>query len=308
MELRTIDYFLAVSDHGSLRAAARHLGLTQPALTKAIRRLEDEFGLPLFDRRARGVTLTVYGESFRRNARALRASMVEAQAELEALRRGTAGLVRLGAGPSWLTRIVPLALRIFRERFPKVQLRVTGGHDDTLKAALRAGNLDLVVAALPDGSGEPDLERIPLMVDEYRIIADRSHPLHRKALVRPPELLDFPWILANPTTHMVQRLKVFFAGHGLPPPQATIETDMPSLKLSLMQGGPYLSFHALENLRSLGADTIEPLLVEGAGWQRKAGIMTRHGAEPNPAAQALIGIVEEVCARETDPPAVAAVA
>ena len=64
MEIRNIDYFLTVADAGSLRSAARSLGVTQPALTKAIRRLEDEAGVSFFTRQARGVSLTDYGRTF----------------------------------------------------------------------------------------------------------------------------------------------------------------------------------------------------------------------------------------------------
>ena len=88
MELRTVDYFLAAAEQGSLRGAAQRLGVTQPALTKAIRRLEDEAGVVLFDRKARGVSLTVYGEAMLRHARNLRASLRDAQEEIAGLRSG----------------------------------------------------------------------------------------------------------------------------------------------------------------------------------------------------------------------------
>jgi DNA-binding transcriptional LysR family regulator len=71
VELRAIEYFFAVAERGTLRGAAARLGISQPALTKAIRRLEDELGAVLFDCQARGVTLTVYGRTLLRHARNL---------------------------------------------------------------------------------------------------------------------------------------------------------------------------------------------------------------------------------------------
>jgi DNA-binding transcriptional LysR family regulator len=99
VELRNLEYFLAVVEHGSLRAAAQQLGVTQPALTKAVRRLEDSFGVLLFERRARGVALTTYGSALVRHARDLRSSVRAAWDELGALRTGSAGLVRVGRAP-----------------------------------------------------------------------------------------------------------------------------------------------------------------------------------------------------------------
>jgi DNA-binding transcriptional LysR family regulator len=200
VELRNIEYFLAVAAEGSLRAAAKRLGLTQPALTKAMRRLEDEAGVSLFDRRSRGVSLTVYGQCFLRHARTIRAGMAEAESEIQALRNGTSGLVRVGAGPSWQSRVIPEAIRRFRSDRPGVKLRVIGGTDDVLKAELSIGALDMVVAAMPEGTEAPDLEGRALLVDEYRVIADRNHPLQTAAHCTVADLLDFPWIcpIRNP--------------------------------------------------------------------------------------------------------------
>lgn len=190
MELRNIEYFLAVAAEGSMRAAAKTLGLTQPALTKAMRRLEDEAGVSLFDRRSRGVSLTVYGQCFLRHARNIRAGMADAECEIQALRSGTSGLVRIGAGPAWQTRVLPEAIARFRDERPAVQLLIGGGTDDVLKAELRKGALDLVVAAMPEGAEAPDLEGRALLDDEYRVIADAGHPLHANRDARMADLLD----------------------------------------------------------------------------------------------------------------------
>ena len=303
MELRNIEYFLAVAAEGSMRAAAKKLGVTQPALTKAMHRLESETGVTLFDRRSRGVSLTVYGESFRRHARTIRAGMAEAESEIRALRDGTSGLVRLGAGPSWQGRVIPDAIRRFRNDRPGVRLQVIGGTDDVLKAELRAGHLDLVVAAVPEGNEAPDLEGRALLVDEYRVIADKSHPLQTATGTTIADLLDHPWILPNPRTYLVRRLEVLMRSHGLTPPRSMIETDILELKLALMRDSTYLSFHAIDHLRSTGVDDIGPLPLEGAGWKRSAGIITRRGVEANPAAAHLADLIERLCTRVREPPA-----
>jgi DNA-binding transcriptional LysR family regulator len=306
LELRAVDHVLAIALHGSLSAAAKALGLSQPALTKAVRRLEEECGVPLFDRGARGVSLTVYGEAFLRHARNLRASLREAREEMEALRHGAAGRVRLGAGPSWQGMVLPEAITLFRAARPAVRIRVVGGMDQGLKDQLREGALDFVLAAIGDTPPpEPDLLQKALLADHYLVVAALDHPLRARPVVTLADLLAFPWILPGPGTAMVERLRVMFRARGLAPPEAVIETDIQALKVALMRSGDYLSFHAAGHLAGLAVPEIRPLPVEGGSWRREAGIITRKGVEPNPAAQALIAVIEGVCARHAWPGAAA---
>lgn len=300
MELRDIDYFLAVASERSMRAATKQLGLTQPALTKAIRRLEDEIGVALFDRRSSGVSLTVYGETFLRHTRTLRAGMNEAESELLALRAGTSGLVRIGAGPRWQEAILPEAVRRFRAERPDVQLRIVGGTDDVLKDQLAAGELDFIVASIPEGTERPELEGTDLLADDYRVVADLDHPLRRRSRPQLGDLLDYPWVLPNPETYLMRRFVATFRAHGLTPPRPIVETDLPTLRFAMMRGSQLLSVHIVGQLRAFGERQIAPLAVPEARWQRASGIIVRRGIEPNPAAVAMAAIVSELCVVERD--------
>jgi DNA-binding transcriptional LysR family regulator len=298
VDLRAIEYFFAVAERGTMRGAAARLGISQPALTKAIRRLEDQVGVVLFDRQARGVTLTVYGRTLLRHARNLQASLKEAREEIAALRAGIAGRIRIGAGPSWERVVLPQAIARFTAGQPGVQIHVLGGADDTLKAQLRAGDLDFVLAATPDAPQlEPDLDWRPLMADDYRVIAATHHPLHGRKRTVLPDLLDYPWILPSAATQMAERLRIIFRAHGLPPPEPVIETDIISLKLELMRDSDYLSFHAAAHLREIDPGRFRPLDVPDATWRRAAGIITQRRSEPSPAASVLIGIIVTTCER-----------
>ncbi len=299
VEIRTIGYFLAVVETGSLTAAAKQLDLSQPALTKAIRRLEDETGTTLFMRGARGVALTAFGQSFLRHARTVRSTMADATNELEALREGRAGVVRIGAGEIWLIEIVPQAVHLFRRDFPDVRLHIHGGVDGTLRDALRETPLDLVLTAIPEGVDEPDLTCTPLLVDEYQVVADRRHPLRRKSQIQLKDLLDYPWILPGPTAYLARRLETIFRAAGLPPPDAIIETaELTRFKLTLLcgtAGSNYLSFHEVRHLKAMALKGIAPLPVAGASWKRRAGIVTRSGFAANPPANEFAKIVRHLC-------------
>ena len=95
---------------------------------------------------------------------------------------------------------------------------------------------------------------------------------------------------------MAERLRIIFRAHGLPPPEPVIETDVVPLKLRLMRDTDYLSFHAARHLAEVDPGPVRPLDVEGATWRRAAGIISRRGVEPNPAASRLICIIETICA------------
>ncbi|WP_372624136.1 LysR family transcriptional regulator [Falsiroseomonas sp.] len=298
MEIRSIDYLLAVAEHGSLSAAAGTLGLSQPALTKALRRLEGEWGATLFERGARGVRPTAAGEAFLRHARNLRATLREASLELDALQRGVAGHVRIGAGPSWQGTLLPEALMAFRRNHPQVRIQVVGGMDADLKARLRAGELDFVLAAVGGSSPDaaPELVQKELLSDRYRVVASLAHPLRARTPIGMAELLDFPWILPPSGTYMVERLQLAFRARGLPAPEPAIETDSQALRFALMRGADYLSFQAEGHLAALAVPDIRPLEVEELTWRRGTGIITRRAVEPCPAAVALIGIITSIAA------------
>ncbi len=295
-DLRTVDYFLTAVARGSLRAAAQELGVTQPALTKAIRRLEDSFGAPLFNRRARGVTPTVYGTALLRHAKDVKAALQAAREEVDALRSGGAGLVKIGAGPSWQDAVLPDAIAELRASRPGVRIHVTGGGDDQLKEQLKSGALDFVLAAVPETPRlEPELAWQPLLADEYCVIADAGHPLRRRRRVKADDLLGYPWILPPATTYMVGRLQHMLRAAGLPAPVPAVETDVIPLKFALMRGSWYLSYHAAAHLGALDPGFIVPIEVPGTRALRQAGLINRRGADVSPAAEALIGILQRRC-------------
>lgn len=295
VELRSVAYLVTIAEEGSLRAAAQRLGVTQPALTKAVRRLENELGARVLTRTARGVVPTEAGLALLRHGREVQASLAEAAREIEALKAGFAGEVRVGAGPAWQQRILPDALVRFRAARPQARILVQAGMDDVLKAELRAGRLDLVLAATPRAEElEPDLAHRPLTVDDYAVVAAADHPLRGRGALPPAALLEHPWILPGPGTHMVQTLAALFRGHGLPAPRPVIETDANRLRLALVASGPYLTYNTVLQLAELAPRGVAALDAPALVWQRSAGIITRRAGEPGPAAQALIETIVQV--------------
>jgi DNA-binding transcriptional LysR family regulator len=115
--------------------------------------------------------------------------------------------------------------------------------------------------------------------------------------MRPEDLLAYPWILPSSSTYMVGRLHHLLQAARVPMPVPAIETDVISLKLALMRGSDYLSYHAAAHLASMDSGRIQPLDVPGTRAVRHAGLITRQGIELGPAAQALVAILDRRCAK-----------
>ena len=140
MELRDLQYFAVVAEHRNLRRAAEALDLSQPALSKSLRRLESAARTKLVKRTPKGVELTGVGTALLAHARRLRLSLDEAAREILELASGELGHVRLGAGPAMAEDLLPLDYEALFKRAPNVTIKVVITTNDVLLPSLRAGD------------------------------------------------------------------------------------------------------------------------------------------------------------------------
>ncbi|MBT3360998.1 MAG: LysR family transcriptional regulator [Rhodospirillales bacterium] len=295
MELQSLKYFLAVVDAGSFSAAARSQNITQPALTKRVRLLEEELGVRLFDRLPRGVSTTSYGEALAGHARLIRSEVENASADIDSLRGARAGHVRIGAGPSWGSDLLPRAIeRVHRDR-PEIQFFVRQLPEDRLFPALCDGELDIVVGVVPPPAGFENLESTTLISDQTNVVAHTDHPLTRKSRVRLADLLEYPWVLPSHLTMIRNVFDQLFHIGGLNPPKPVLESDPLVIRLALPRYGNFLTFTASQNLVEFGIGSLVSLNVPECSWQRNAGISVRSSGHLSPAARRLITELEQVC-------------
>src|SRR5262245_22745736 len=143
MELRDIEYFEEIAEQRHVGRAAERLGLSQPALSKSLRRLEDALQVKLFDRNSKGLELTAEGSLLLARARDLRLSLRNVTREVTDVSQGRAGHLRIGVGPVVPTRLISNALARLLIEAPRVTARVTISDADEIIPALRKGELDL---------------------------------------------------------------------------------------------------------------------------------------------------------------------
>lgn len=240
LESRRLRHFLAVFELGSIGQASEKLLLTQPALSKSIRQLEDELGVRLFDRTPMGVVPTVFGNALALHAKSIEAQIRDAEAQISNLKGKAQGHVTVGIGPSVARNIMPAATRTLSKLQPDIALTVIEGLVDDLLPRLRRGELHLMVGSWPR-IADPMFTTEVLMHDRLEVIARTDHPLSGRP-VRRQELLDFPWALPPSTQKWRQSLDQLFIERGLDPPMPQVVSNSGGYLQALIRSSDHISF------------------------------------------------------------------
>jgi DNA-binding transcriptional LysR family regulator len=289
--------FLAVVHEGSLTAAARKLAMTQSALTKSIRKLEEELGSTLFERLPRGIALTVYGKTLLPHAQRIAAECRLADLELQAFGSGHTGLLKVGAGLMFGATMVPSAISQLYEQYPGVAFQLVSGVTEVNYPLLRDGELDLMFGLLPPSDTIPDyLTRRPIMELSSRVVAGTTHPLMRKKQVKAAELADYPWVVIQHDRELVNNILTTLAAEGGRTPKINVEVTSLSSLVRLLKGGTYLSCFAepIVAMPDLGL----ALVPYGQRMLRgQAGVVFHRSLERYGPAAKLVELVEAAAAQ-----------
>lgn len=223
MKLHHFEEVVAIAERGSMRAAARHLQIAQPALTRSLALLERELGAPLFERRARGVVATPLGEAFVARARSILTEIRRTREEVEQLRGAGTGTVTVGLSIAAHLALLPPSLRPFRARYPDIRLHIIEGFYPTLEERLRDGTVDFYIG--PDGGAQPvpQLSREMLFHNRRIVLCRTGHPLAAATSLR--ELVGQDWVTTSITADASDEINAFFARHGLPPPRLAVRSQ-----------------------------------------------------------------------------------
>ena len=221
---RHLRLLVALDEIRHLGKAAASINVSQPAVSKTLAELERGLDLKLFERTARGVYPTAYGECLIRHARAMLSELAQTRDELRGLASGSSGNVRIGALATAAVDLLPRALAAFKAERPGMFVLVREGTVETLLPELWLGNLDFIVGRLPEGGAAQGLGEKSLMEEGVSLVAGRHHPLTRRRRVRWSDLALYPWVLPPVNTLLREPLERAFEDHGLALPANRIET------------------------------------------------------------------------------------
>lgn len=180
MELAPLIAFRMIAEEGHMTRAARRLGLTQPAVSAQIAKLEDELGQRLLDRTAKGMRLNDAGHTFLRHVERALAALEDGRRELMELAGLDRGTLDLGGGATATTYLLPPLLGRFHDRYPAIRLFVREQGSAAVVDGIRAGELDLGVITLPATGDVPGARHLvvePWVTDELRLIVPPGHRL-----------------------------------------------------------------------------------------------------------------------------------
>ncbi|ASV34838.1 LysR family transcriptional regulator [Pseudomonas reactans] len=213
--------FELVLESGSFVRAANTMGLTQPAITKAIYDLESFFGGPLFDRSNRGVTPTEFGIMLGRRVKSLIAETRYMTEEVNAFRTGDAGHVIVGTLISASAKLLPRAIVKLRKATPGVSITVREGTTAQMFPALATGDLDIVVGRLPEQelAHAFALKHEVLFDESFCAVVGKGHALSDRKGLNVAELMCEEWIFPLQESPSYNAVAKFFrdGGLGLPP-------------------------------------------------------------------------------------------
>lgn len=235
MELRALEHFVAVVDAGGFTRAAELLMVAQPGVSAQIRNLERELGQPLFERHARGATLTAAGEAALPHARAALAAahaVGDGVAELSGLLRGS---LRIGMLVSSNGMELPRLLREFRDRAPDVEVSVVEDDAANLLRGVREGTLDVAWTATADVELD-DLTGVTVGRDPLVALVAPGHRWARRRTVTLAELCGEVLLAVPPGGGMRTVLEAVCAAHDLTP-RVGLEANSPVLLASLAREG-----------------------------------------------------------------------
>lgn len=240
METRELTYFAKIVELGSIKKAAESIGVSQPALTKCIRLLEQKLNVKLLVRGPAGVVATPHGESLYARAKAVVAEIARARAELDELSGNVGAHITVGTLPSQASDLLPQAAVNFTRARPGSRLFVVEKSFEELLTGLQRGEFDFIVSSAGRFKDDPSLVHKPLFRDKPKIIARRDHPLTKQRQVRNKDLVSCSWVLPPPGTTHRKIVEDMFEAQGVPLPQSVIECHSNSFLKSVVMQSDYL--------------------------------------------------------------------
>ena len=296
MELRDIEYFAVVAEHGNLRRASDALGLSHPALSKSLRRLEKSMQAKLVERRPKGVVLTPVGAALLVQVRRLRVTLRDIHREAEDLSRGRSGHLRIGVGATTVEDLPEGCAALLKEA-PDLTAQIIVADNDVMVPALCNGELDLIFNVIPDSPYAGCVQE-HLFDDVFVVCASADHRLTSRKRLALTELVRERWTLSDPAVLNVQHIHRVFQASGLPAPRVAMEARPLGLRLQICASTSLLSFIARRTLQLLAPRfRLKELPVRELEWHRAVGVIYRNESYLSPAARRLIGLLRAVVPR-----------
>lgn len=234
LRLRNLQMLLSLAQTGNMSLSAEALHTTQPGLSKWLKELEDDIGLPLFTRHARGLRPTSYGQALIEHARRIEAHLDVAREDMRLMRDGSSGVVTIGFAGVSSVDTVPMAVLRIVEKVSNAHVRLIENNFGNLINALNAGEMDIVVGPGEASSLLPQVRSETLYAEPIHVVARKDHPVFKRKKITWDDLLAYPWALWAKGTPVRRAFDKALADIGRSPPAHHVESNSATLNTTLL--------------------------------------------------------------------------
>jgi len=296
MKINQLQVFVTVAEEKSLRAAARCLNLTQPAVTRSVQELESDLGVVLMTRNVQGVELTEYGIALQIRAQQILEDVRRAREELDQIKNNMRGKVTVSTTSTIAFSLLPKALEHFQRTAPDAEITFMEVRFPQAVQHLRDGSLDFVVShVLPDMLGD-ELISMPLFSTDFVVMARAGHPLANARQLT--ELTDAQWLNTVPSggfQHSV--MEAMFEHAGLALPRRIIQCSSFAIALGLVTGTDSLVLFSRLLADSIACFGLQQIPLEQAPPALEMSIIMRKGTLLTPVAQRFVECLQAAVKR-----------
>ncbi|KCV32430.1 LysR substrate-binding domain protein [Bordetella bronchiseptica SBL-F6116] len=265
---RHLRLLIRLCETGNLTEVANEYGISQPALSKWLKDLEDDIGQRLFVREPRGVTPTACARELQAHARAIIGRLERARTAVDHIASGFAGHLSVGFSPVVGPVVLPESIRRFRAAYPDVLVSVIEASIDLLLPGLRNGDFDIVVGRLEEVAMPEDVRCETLYDEPVCLVAGRAHPLAGRRRVSWEDAQAYPWISPQQGTPLRMRLEMELALAGQPLPRHAVESTSVQTNVALLDRSDMIapmSRRLAEHFQRQGVLRILPLTLGSGG-------------------------------------------
>ena len=280
MDLTLLRSLVTVADTGTITEAASRLGLSQPALTRRLQQLEEEFDAELFSRSRKGATLTELGRLVEREARILIDRYDSLKLEVASQRNMEGGTVRIGGGATAVSFLLPDAIAGFQRQYPLVHFQVKEASSSEIAGDVADGRLELGLVTLPVRLAGLDIA--PLVVDRIVLVAAAHNPLAAAGKVPLARLDGQNFVGFEGGSAIRQIVDSHLREAGI---QINVVMELRSIPAILRMVTTTDSLAFVSRLGVVGQDLVREVPVQGLNISRRLGLARRKGATLSPAAE-----------------------
>lgn len=289
MEFRDLQYFAAIAEHGNIGRAAEALGLSQPALSTSLRRIEDLMQAKLVSRTPKGVALTPAGSALLEQVGRFRLSIEDVKRVVRDVAHGRTGEVRIGAGAAIAADLLATSYDRFSQEARFATLKIDMDVTAKLLPRVLSGDLDLMISIVSSPAPLGVVQEH--LFDETMVVAAaRGHPLGRRRKLTVPDLAGSRWALPGVEARSWHWMHRIFESAGVEAPTVAMIAPT-SIRLPAVASSTLLTFCSRRTLCKHAHELAE-VDVKALQWTRRIGVTSRKDAYLPPAAQRLVSVLK----------------